>query len=97
MFITLCAYTCLKYSGMSSISLTTCQTYIGPVLISVNPFKDLPIYTSKEVDMYQGGVSRVDLWVKFVRYSGKSLIAILASAYIYIYIYIFCIYMSMVQ
>ncbi|KAK2172542.1 hypothetical protein NP493_950g01036 [Ridgeia piscesae] len=32
-------------------------TYIGPVLISVNPFKDLPIYTSKEIDMYQGGAS----------------------------------------
>ncbi|KAI0227942.1 Unconventional myosin-If [Lamellibrachia satsuma] len=32
-------------------------TYIGPVLISVNPFKNLPIYTSKEIDLYQGGAS----------------------------------------
>lgn len=29
-------------------------TYIGPVLVSVNPFKNLPIYTDKEVDQYQG-------------------------------------------
>ena len=40
-----------------SISLTLIKTYIGPVLISVNPFKQLPIYTEKEVDMYQGAVS----------------------------------------
>ena len=39
--------------------LTNLQTYIGPVLISVNPFKQLPIYTDKEVDMYQGAVSIV--------------------------------------
>jgi myosin-1 len=29
-------------------------TYIGPVLIAVNPFKNLPYFTDKEVDMYQG-------------------------------------------
>ena len=34
------------------------QTYIGPVLISVNPFKMLPIYTNKEIDQYQGAVSK---------------------------------------
>ena len=28
-------------------------TYIGPVLISVNPFKPMPYFTDKEVDMYQ--------------------------------------------
>ena len=38
-------------------SLTDLQTYIGPVLISVNPFKQLPIYTEKEIEMYQGAVS----------------------------------------
>lgn len=30
------------------------QTYIGPVLVSVNPFKQLPYFTDKEVEMYQG-------------------------------------------
>ncbi|NP_001118234.1 amoeboid myosin I [Strongylocentrotus purpuratus] len=29
-------------------------TYIGPVLISINPFKQMPYFTEKEVDMYQG-------------------------------------------
>lgn len=29
---------------------------IGPVLISVNPFKNMPYFTDKEVDMYQGAV-----------------------------------------
>ena len=37
--------------------LTGEQTYIGPVLISVNPFKQMPYFTEKEVDMYQGAVS----------------------------------------
>ena len=32
-------------------------TYIGPVLISVNPFKAMNYFTDKEVDMYQGAVS----------------------------------------
>uniref|UniRef100_A0A674IVZ0 Myosin IE n=1 Tax=Terrapene triunguis TaxID=2587831 RepID=A0A674IVZ0_9SAUR len=32
-------------------------TYIGPVLISVNPFKQLPYFTDREIDMYQGAVS----------------------------------------
>ena len=32
-------------------------TYIGPVLISVNPFKAMPYFTEKEVEMYQGAVS----------------------------------------
>ncbi|KAJ3598205.1 hypothetical protein NHX12_001716 [Muraenolepis orangiensis] len=30
------------------------QTYIGAVLISVNPFKQLPYFTDREVDLYQG-------------------------------------------
>ncbi|EDQ91894.1 uncharacterized protein MONBRDRAFT_31331 [Monosiga brevicollis MX1] len=29
-------------------------SWIGPVLISVNPFKQMPYFTDKEVDMYQG-------------------------------------------
>ncbi|KAG9470992.1 hypothetical protein GDO78_016125 [Eleutherodactylus coqui] len=29
-------------------------TYIGPVLISVNPFKQLPYFTEKEIELYQG-------------------------------------------
>ena len=32
-------------------------TYIGPVLISVNPFKAMKYFTDKEIDMYQGAVS----------------------------------------
>uniref|UniRef100_A0A6M2CNP0 Putative myosin i n=1 Tax=Rhipicephalus microplus TaxID=6941 RepID=A0A6M2CNP0_RHIMP len=32
-------------------------TYIGPVLVSVNPFKQLPYFTNKQVDQYQGAVS----------------------------------------
>nr|XP_039262596.1 unconventional myosin-Ie-like isoform X1 [Styela clava] len=29
-------------------------TYIGPVLVSVNPFKQMPYFTDKEVELYQG-------------------------------------------
>ncbi|KHJ96577.1 myosin head [Oesophagostomum dentatum] len=29
-------------------------TYIGPVLISVNPFKQMPYFTEKDMDQYQG-------------------------------------------
>jgi hypothetical protein len=32
------------------------QTYIGPILIAVNPYKSLPYYTQTEVDMYNGCV-----------------------------------------
>lgn len=32
-------------------------TYIGPVLIAVNPYKMLPYFTDKEVDMYQGAAT----------------------------------------
>lgn len=34
------------------------QTYIGPVLISVNPFKQMPYFTDREIEMYQGAVSK---------------------------------------
>ena len=32
-------------------------TYIGPVLVSVNPFKAMKYFTQRETDMYQGAVS----------------------------------------
>ena len=32
-------------------------TYIGPVLISVNPFKAMSYFTEKEVEMYQGAAT----------------------------------------
>ncbi|XP_070543258.1 unconventional myosin-Ie-like isoform X2 [Ptychodera flava] len=32
-------------------------TYIGPVLVSVNPFKQLKYFTDKEVEIYQGAAS----------------------------------------
>ena len=37
------------------------QTYIGPVLISVNPFKQMPYFGDKEVELYQGAVSTNNL------------------------------------
>lgn len=39
------------------LNITTRQTYIGPVLISINPFKQMPYFGDKEVEMYQGAVS----------------------------------------
>lgn len=30
------------------------QTYIGTLLISVNPYKELDIYTKKQMDLYMG-------------------------------------------
>lgn len=36
------------------------QTYIGPVLISINPFRQLPYFTDREIDMYQGAVSPME-------------------------------------
>lgn len=32
-------------------------TYIGPVLISVNPFKQLSYFTQREIELYQGAAS----------------------------------------
>ncbi|KAG1651263.1 Unconventional myosin-Ie [Nymphon striatum] len=32
-------------------------TYIGPVLISINPFKQLPYFSDKEIEQYQGAAS----------------------------------------
>ncbi|KAL8177767.1 UNVERIFIED_CONTAM: Unconventional myosin-If [Gekko kuhli] len=41
---------------MTRLSVLTndSQTYIGPVLISVNPFKQMPYFTDREVELYQG-------------------------------------------
>ncbi|XP_058502779.1 myosin IEb [Solea solea] len=36
-------------------------TYIGPVLISVNPFKQLPYFTDREVELYQGAAQYENL------------------------------------
>lgn len=39
------------------LNIKPLQTYIGPVLISINPFKQMPYFGDKEVEMYQGAVS----------------------------------------
>uniref|UniRef100_A0A8C5NVX7 Myosin IF n=1 Tax=Jaculus jaculus TaxID=51337 RepID=A0A8C5NVX7_JACJA len=36
------------------ISWTMDGTYIGSVLISINPFKQMPYFTNHEIDLYQG-------------------------------------------
>ena len=33
-------------------------TYIGPVLIAVNPYKQMPYFTDKEIEQYQGAVRK---------------------------------------
>lgn len=37
--------------------LNSHQTCIGPVLVSINPFKQMPYFGEKEVEIYQGAVS----------------------------------------
>lgn len=32
-------------------------TYIGPVLVAVNPFKQLPYFGERELELYQGAAS----------------------------------------
>ncbi|PAV88320.1 hypothetical protein WR25_07567 isoform A [Diploscapter pachys] len=39
---------------LKKLKINSFQTYIGPVLISVNPFKQMPYFTEKEMDQYQG-------------------------------------------
>ena len=45
-----------KASQNTAQPLTALQTYIGSVLISVNPFKQMPYFTDREIDLYQGAV-----------------------------------------
>lgn len=45
-----------KASRDTTRPLTASQTYIGSVLISVNPFKQMPYFTDREIDLYQGAV-----------------------------------------
>lgn len=49
---------CLKFFDF------TAQTYIGPVLISVNPFKQMPYFTDREIELYQGAVSKKNFSLK---------------------------------
>lgn len=42
------------------------QTYIGSVLISVNPFKQMPYFTDREIELYQGAVSIIIEYVSIV-------------------------------
>lgn len=36
-------------------------TYIGPVLVAINPFKLMPYFTEKEIEQYQYAVSYLPL------------------------------------
>ncbi|KAI4895296.1 hypothetical protein NFI96_011136 [Prochilodus magdalenae] len=45
---------CFGIGTFTSFLTVRSQTYIGPVLISVNPFKQLPYFTDREVELYQG-------------------------------------------
>uniref|UniRef100_A0A3P9QJM2 Osteoclast-stimulating factor 1 n=1 Tax=Poecilia reticulata TaxID=8081 RepID=A0A3P9QJM2_POERE len=48
-------------------------TYIGPVLISVNPFKQMPYFGEREIEMYQGAAHKT---------SGKTVAAKYIMGYI---------------
>lgn len=39
---------------ISNSCLFRIYTYIGPVLVAVNPFKQLPYFGEREIEMYQG-------------------------------------------
>ena len=40
--------------NMTSLLYLSLQTYIGTLLVSVNPYKDLDIYSKKKMDTYMG-------------------------------------------
>lgn len=51
-------YVCVAHCvGRDTILDSEQKTYIGPVLISVNPFKQMPYFTDKEIEIYQCAVS----------------------------------------
>jgi hypothetical protein len=64
--------------------LTLFQTCIGPVLVSVNPFKQMPYFSEKEVELYQGAVS-ILLCLK-----GNASAAIMHSVLLLFKLYWFC-------
>lgn len=39
---------------MPCFSCLSLQTYIGTLLVSVNPYKELDIYSKKQMDTYMG-------------------------------------------
>ena len=47
-------------------------TYIGTVLVSVNPFKQMKYFTDRELEMYQGAVSMKANSCNKVTFSNKS-------------------------
>ena len=51
-------------------------TYIGPVLVSVNPFKKMKYFTEREIGMYQGAVSKLFLFKVWV--SGANVLCALS-------------------
>lgn len=53
----LCVLSPFPLCNFSPLTHKPHQTYIGPVLISVNPFKQMPYFGEKEIEMYQGAVS----------------------------------------
>lgn len=40
--------------NMTSFPYLSLQTYIGTLLVSVNPYKELDIYSKKQMDTYMG-------------------------------------------
>lgn len=43
-----------ELQNMTSFRCLSLQTYIGTLLVSVNPYKDLDIYSKKQMDTYMG-------------------------------------------
>lgn len=43
-----------KLQTLTSFPCLSLQTYIGTLLVSVNPYKELDIYSKKQMDTYMG-------------------------------------------